>query len=169
MRNIAVERLNVAMDNWVRHTPSLSVRIADGQANAIVCTDGQKKTKQPFFVGMGTHRPHLGWEFPIEYEIPTPVEAVPEAAHKYWPHEVPHLHYHECAEMAATYLDDTGFGRPFANQTGRSEFTNHQAELRRACAPFAPLLPCARCACQLLLQKPALSLSSCLLPSTLSV
>ena len=30
--------------------------------------------------------------------------AVPEAKHKLWPHDVPHLHYHECAEMAATYL-----------------------------------------------------------------
>jgi hypothetical protein len=35
VRNIAVERLTVAMDNW-------------------------KKTKQPFFVGMGTHRPVSG-------------------------------------------------------------------------------------------------------------
>eukprot|EP01050_Picozoa_sp_SAG11_P039311 SAG11_NODE_16481_length_546_cov_0.926174_1_plen_95_part_10 len=58
--------------------------------------------------------PHSPRPLPAEYEIPTPVEAVPEAAHKYWPHEVPHLHYHECAEMAATYVDDTGFGRPFS-------------------------------------------------------
>ena len=38
VRNIAVERLEVAIANW-------------------------KATKQPFFVGMGTHRPHLGCEF----------------------------------------------------------------------------------------------------------
>ena len=68
VRNIAVERLNVAIDNW-------------------------NKTKQPFFVGMGTHRPHLGWEFPIEFEIPE--LEVPEAVHKEWPHDVPHLHFHE--------------------------------------------------------------------------
>jgi hypothetical protein len=23
-----------------------------------------KKTSQPFFVGLGTHRPHLGWTYP---------------------------------------------------------------------------------------------------------
>ena len=33
---------------------------------------------QPFFVGMGTHRPHLPWEFPLEYEIPTPARAAPQ-------------------------------------------------------------------------------------------
>ena len=131
VKNIAVERLAVAIDNW-------------------------KLKKQPFFVGMvcvcvcvcvcvlllcaavqltcgsqGTHRPHLGWEFPIEYELPTAV--VPEATHKQWPHDVPHLHYHECAEMASTYFDTTNFGRPFSQQnTQRSNFTNNQATLRRA-------------------------------------
>ena len=57
VKNIAVDRLHVAMDNW-------------------------KKTKRPFFVGMGTHRPHLGWEFPVEFEIPE--LEVPEATHKQW-------------------------------------------------------------------------------------
>jgi hypothetical protein len=61
VRNIAVERLNVAIENW-------------------------NKTKQPFFVGMGTHRPHLGWEFPIEYEIPTPEEeGEPRVCHRLCP------------------------------------------------------------------------------------
>jgi iduronate 2-sulfatase len=108
VKNIAVERLNVAIENW-------------------------NKTKQPFFVGMGTHRPHLGWEFPIEYELPTPTEDVPEAKHKLWPQDVPHLHYHECAEMAATYFDSTNFGLPFPQQNDhRSNFTNNQADVRRA-------------------------------------
>lgn len=106
VKNIAVDRLNVAMDNW-------------------------KKTKQPFFVGMGTHRPHLGWEFPIEFEIPE--LEVPEAAHKKWPVDVPHLHWHECAEMGSTYFDDTDFGVPFPEQNQKQHnFTNNQAALRRA-------------------------------------
>ena len=82
-------------------------------------------------VSQGTHRPHLGWEFPIEYELPTPV--VPEATHKQWPHDVPHLHYHECAEVASTYFDTTNFGVPFEQQDNqRSNFTNNQAVVRRA-------------------------------------
>ena len=106
VKNIAVERLEVAMENW-------------------------QTTKQPFFVGMGTHRPHLGWEFPIEYELPS--ATVPEAVHQSWPHTVPHLHFHECAEMHAQYWDDRDFGVPLPMQNSTSaKFVNQQDVVRRA-------------------------------------
>ena len=102
VRNIAVDRLDEAMDNW-------------------------KATGQPFFVGMGTHRPHLAWEFPIEFWDRMGAK-IPEAAHQQWLATAPHLHWHECAEMANTYWDSTGFGVP----PSPASFDGHQSLMRRA-------------------------------------
>ena len=55
-------------------------------------------------------------------------EHVPEAAHKYWPADVPHIGYHECAEMSSQYIDTNGFGTAFSN----TSFNGHQALMRRA-------------------------------------
>jgi iduronate 2-sulfatase len=99
---IATERLAAAVQNW----------------NA---------TGQPFFVGMGTHRPHLPWVFPKKFFDAIPAD-IPEAVHKQWAADVPHLHYHECAEMSRQYFDTDGFGTPFSDK----DFSGHQALLRRA-------------------------------------
>ena len=46
---------------------------------------------------------------------------------------MPHLHWHECAEMGSTYFDTDGFGVPFPEQNqGPHNFTNNQATVRRA-------------------------------------
>jgi hypothetical protein len=48
-------------------------------------------------------------------------------------HDVPHLHYHECAEMHAQYWDDSGLGVPLPAQSSKAaNFTNNQAIVRRA-------------------------------------
>ena len=61
------------------------------------------------------------------------MDPVPEATHKLWPNDIPHLHWHECAEMSATYFDSTKFGLPFSQQSGaHNNFTNNQAAVRRA-------------------------------------
>ena len=102
VRNIAVERLEAAVAN-------------------------RNATGQPFFLGVGTHRPHLGWEFPKPFFNAIPPD-VPEAVHKRWGAGVPHLHYRECAEMSRQYFDTDGFGTDF----NQSDFSGHQALLRRA-------------------------------------
>jgi len=102
VRNIAAERLTVAVQN-------------------------RNATGQPFFLGMGMHRPHLGWEFPKPFFDGISAD-IPEAVHKRWAADVPHLAYHECAEMSRQYFDTDGFGKDFSPQ----DFSGHQALLRRA-------------------------------------
>ena len=58
-----------------------------------------KNGNQPFFVGMGIHKPHLTWQFPKEFLDKIP-ETVPTARYDAWPNNIPHLHWHECAEMS---------------------------------------------------------------------
>jgi len=71
--------------------------------------------------GMGTHRPHLPWVYPQEFFNNIPSD-VPEATHKEWPADVPHIGFHECAEMSVNYFDTDGFGTPFTAKT----FSGHQ-------------------------------------------
>ena len=76
---------------------------------------------------MGTHRPHLPWVYPKKFWDRIPA-VVPEAKHKLWPAEVPHIGYHECAEMTRSYVDTGGLGTPFSD----SDFSGHQGVMRRA-------------------------------------
>jgi len=88
-----------------------------------------KKTTQPFFMGLGTHRPHLPWVYPKPFfDKVNGGNDVAEAKHKVWPADVPHLHWHECAEMSTQYLDSDGLGTAFSNNS----FNGHQALMRRA-------------------------------------
>eukprot|EP00041_Stephanoeca_diplocostata_P039278 m.1606957 g.1606957 ORF g.1606957 m.1606957 type:complete len:672 (+) comp25361_c0_seq28:3645-5660(+) len=100
--NLVISRLTTAIDNW-------------------------KKTGQPFFVGLGTHRPHLPWVYPRHFFDATG-EDVAEAKHKEWPANVPHLGFHDCAEMSHPYYDTNGQGTPFSD----NDFSGHQALMRRA-------------------------------------
>jgi len=61
------------------------------------------------------------WQYPQRFYKRIPAN-VPEAKHKYWPAEVPHLHFHECAEMAVQYIDTDGMGTAFTNKS----FDGHQ-------------------------------------------
>ena len=42
---------------------------------------------------------------------------VAEAVHKYWPADVPHLGWHECAEMSTQYIGTDGVGTAFSNES----------------------------------------------------
>lgn len=70
-----------------------------------------KKTQQPFFIGLGFHKPHLRWDFPREYLDNIP-EEVPEAVHQAYPADKPNIAWHECAEMSVSFYDTDGNGAP---------------------------------------------------------
>jgi iduronate 2-sulfatase len=84
-------------------------------------------TSQPYFVGLGTHKPHLTWTYPRRFFDASP-DGVAEAAHQAWPADVPHLAWHECAEMSHPYWDSTGWGVP----PSVADFSGHQSLMRRA-------------------------------------
>ena len=91
-----------------------------------------KNTGQPFFVGMGFHKPHLPWHFPKQfYDALPPISEVPEAVHQAWPADTPHIGWHECAEMSHPYYDTNGWGVPPGQGVG-AYFSGHQAEMRKA-------------------------------------
>lgn len=100
--NEVIGRLNAAIDNW-------------------------KETGQPFFVALGTHKPHLPWVYPKRFYDRIP-HHVAEAKHQLWPADVPAIGFHECAEMSVNYLDTDGQGTAF----NTSNFAGHQAQMRRA-------------------------------------
>eukprot|EP00656_Telonema_subtile_P007510 TRINITY_DN13522_c0_g1_i2.p1 TRINITY_DN13522_c0_g1~~TRINITY_DN13522_c0_g1_i2.p1 ORF type:complete len:562 (+),score=89.18 TRINITY_DN13522_c0_g1_i2:201-1886(+) len=100
--NLVMDRLTEAIDNW-------------------------KDTGQPFFVGMGTHRPHTYWTFPKPFFDDIPAD-VPEAKHLQWPADVHSIGFHECAEVSHNYFDTTGAGTGFSADS----FDGHQALMRRA-------------------------------------
>eukprot|EP00039_Didymoeca_costata_P031474 m.34908 g.34908 ORF g.34908 m.34908 type:complete len:665 (+) comp8803_c0_seq1:68-2062(+) len=102
VRNLVLQRLDVAVDNY-------------------------KKTGQPFFVGMGTHRPHLMWEYPKSFYDASPVN-VPEAKVKEWPVDTHPIGFHDCAEMSHAFVNTNGVGVPL----GTDYWTGHEAEMRRA-------------------------------------
>lgn len=83
-----------------------------------------KETGKPFFVGLGTHRPHLPWDFPKEFmaNIPQNVSLAPVDA---FPANTPHLAFHDCAEMSGAYWDTSGNGTP-------PKSAAWQQEMRRA-------------------------------------
>ena len=56
------------------------------------------------------------------YVTPNPLNLFVQATHKYWPADVPHLGFHECAEMSVQYLDTNGLGTAFSNKS----FDGHQ-------------------------------------------
>jgi hypothetical protein len=76
---------------------------------------------------MGTHRPHLPWVYPREF-FDKVAEDVPEAVHKQWPADVPHIGFHDCAEMSHAYFGSDGYGTAFSD----SDFSGHQSLMRRA-------------------------------------
>jgi iduronate 2-sulfatase len=55
-----------------------------------VAIDNYKARGQPFFMAMGTHRPHLPWVYPKRFHDRIPAD-VPEAKVKEWPADVPHI------------------------------------------------------------------------------
>ena len=84
------------------------------------------KTGQPFFVGLGTHRPHLPWVYPRPF-FDRVVPDIAEAKHKQWPADAPAIGFHDCAEMSHPYYDSSGAGTPFSDK----DFTGHQSLMRR--------------------------------------
>eukprot|EP00040_Diaphanoeca_grandis_P004694 m.29786 g.29786 ORF g.29786 m.29786 type:complete len:674 (-) comp16159_c0_seq1:187-2208(-) len=76
-----------------------------------------KDSGKPFFLGFGTHKPHLTWDFPREFwdRIPANVTA---AQHRAYPADVPAMAWHECAECSSAkgqrimYSDTNGNGGP---------------------------------------------------------
>lgn len=72
---------------------------------------------------------------PEPTSLPSPATQIPplvsEPAHKAFPAEVPHLAWHECAEMSHPYWDTSGWGVPPGSGVG-AYFSGHQAEMRRA-------------------------------------
>jgi len=89
--------------------------------------DNWRRNAQPFFVGLGTHQPHLTWTYPRPFFDAIP-EHVAEAAHQAWPAGAPHLGWHECAEMSHPYWDSSGLGVP----PSAADFSGHQSLMRRA-------------------------------------
>ena len=116
--------LTTPQNNTFLLDEAVANQVLDRLGDAI---NNYKKTSQPFFVGMGTHRPHLPWVYPRQY-FDNVQENVKEATHKYWPADVPHLGFHECAEMSSEYIDTNGLGTPFSNHS----FNGHQSLMRRA-------------------------------------
>lgn len=59
--------------------------------------------------------------------------------HKQWPSDVPHIGFHECAEMSHNYFGSDGYGTPFSDK----DFSGHQSLMRRAyygCLSYADAL-----------------------------
>lgn len=58
------------------------------------------------------HKPHLRWDFPQEFLAYIP-ENVSNAKYDAWPDDIPHLHWHECAEMSVGGMwNSQGWGVP---------------------------------------------------------
>lgn len=120
-------------DRFCLTTPAPGKQLTDEGAAELVASrlteaiDNWNATGQPFFVGLGTHKPHLVWEYPRHF-FDSIASDVAEAAHQAWPAEVPHLGWHECAEMSHPYWDDNGWGVP----PSTADFSGHQSLMRRA-------------------------------------
>jgi len=92
-----------------------------------IAADNYKKTGQPFFVGFGYQKPHYPWQYPKKFFDNIP-EDVPEAKHKAWIADVPHIHFHQCGEVDHPYWDTNGMGTALSKKS----FAGYQSLMRRA-------------------------------------
>lgn len=61
-------------------------------------------SKQPFFLGVGIHKPHLPWKVPPQFLEMYPVESVAAPTDGYFPHGAPELAWNDCWKVSKTAL-----------------------------------------------------------------
>jgi len=95
-----------------------------------------RTTGQPFFGALGLHKPHLRWDFPKQF-LDNITERVPTARVDSWPNDIPHLHWHECAEMSVGGMwNSEGWGVPPPSQ----EYQQHARRAYYAAIAYADSL-----------------------------